>query len=299
MQHPVGYVLRNGRAEMTDFLAVLTNPTGWIQFGHQITSAYTVAAFFVLGISAWHLLRKNETDFFKRSFKQAALFGLVSTILVAAMGDVHAINTAKTQPVKFAAMESVWETTKAADMHMLLIPDVKNERNSLEAVTVPGMVSMLAFHDSKAEVKGLKDYPKEMRPPVLPVFLSFRSMVAIGTYLIAAAMIALFISRKSDLENHKFFLTMLVFTIPLPYLANQLGWVVAEMGRQPWIVYGVLKTADAVSKSVSTSQVAMSLAGFTALYGILGVIDFYLLAKYARKGPDNDLTEIIHTERRH
>ncbi len=299
MQHPVGYVLRNGRAEMVDFLAVLTNPTGWIQFGHQMTSGYTVAAFFIMGISAWHLLRNNEVDFFKRSFKQAAIFGLFASLSVALMGDVHAINTAKTQPAKFAAMESVWETTKSADMHLLLMPDSANEKNSLEALSVPGMVSMMAFHDKNAEIKGLKEYPKEFRPPVTPVFFSFRVMVGIGTYLILAAAIAVFISRKKDLEKYRLLLTLLVFTIPLPYLANQLGWIVAEMGRQPWIVYGVLKTADAVSRNVSTAQVAISLAGFTILYGGLGIIDFYLLTKYAKKGPDSDLSEIIKTERGH
>jgi len=299
MQNPVGYVLRNGRAEMVDFLAVLTNPTGWIQFGHQITSAYTVAAFFIMGISAWHLLRKNEVAFFKRSFRQAALFGLAASLSVAFMGDVHAINTAKTQPAKFAAMESVWDTTRSADMHLLMMPDAANERNSLEALSVPGMVSLMAFHDKNAEIKGLKDYPKELRPPVLPVFFSFRAMVGIGTYLILAALFAVFISRKKDLEDYRLFLTLLVFTIPLPYLANQLGWIVAEMGRQPWIVYGVLKTADAVSKNVSTAQVAFSLAGFTLLYGGLGIIDFYLLTKYAKKGPENDLSGFIKTERGH
>jgi cytochrome d ubiquinol oxidase subunit I len=159
------------------------------------------------------------------------------------------------------------------------------------------MVSILAFHDANAVVQGLKDVPKDLRPPVMPVFLSFRTMVGLGTYFILASIVAVFLSRKKNLEDYRFFLTLLVFTIPLPYIANQLGWIVAEVGRQPWIVYGVLKTADAVSKNVSTSQVAVSLAGFTLLYGALGVIDFYLLAKYAKKGPDSDLEGFIKTER--
>lgn len=297
MQNPVGYVLRNGRAEMVDFLAVLTNPTGWIQFGHQITSAYTVAAFFIMGISAWHLLRKNEVAFFKRSFKQAALFGLAASLSVALMGDIHAVNTAKTQPAKFAAMESIWETGRGVGMNLLMLPDTKNECNLVEQLCVPKLVSILAFHDANAVVKGLKDIPADLRPPVMPVFASFRTMVALGTYFILAALVAVVLSYRKTLENYRFFLTLLVFSIPLPYLANQLGWVVAEMGRQPWIVYGVLKTADAVSKNVSTAQVAISLAGFTLLYGGLGVIDFYLLTKYAKKGPDSDLSELIKTER--
>ena len=297
MQHPVGFVLKNGRAEMVDFIALITNPTGLIQFGHQILSGYTVAAFFVMGVSAWHLLRKNELPFFKRSFKQAALFGLASTLLVLLIGDFHAINTAKTQPAKFAAMESLWETGRGVGMNLFMLPDTKNECNSIEQLCVPNMVSFLAFHDTNAIVQGLKDFPSDQRPPVLPVFLSFRTMVGLGTYFILASIVAVFLSRKKNLEDYRFFLTLLVFTIPLPYLANQLGWIVAEVGRQPWIVYGVLKTADAVSKNISTSQVAISLAGFTILYGTLGVIDFYLLSKYAKKGPDSDLSEFIKTER--
>lgn len=294
MQNPVGYVLRNNRAEMTDFIAVLTNPYGLIKFGHQITAAYTLAAFFVMGISAWHLLRNNELDFFKRSFRQAALFGLAGCLLAAMVGDLSSVEVAKVQPAKFAAMESVWETKKGADLNLLQVPDEKNERNSLEAFSIPNMISLLAFRDTNAEVTGLKSFPRELRPPVLPVFLSFRVMVGLGVYFILASLIAVIISFKGHPERHRLFLTLLVFSLPLPYIANQLGWLVAEMGRQPWIVYGVLKTADAVSTSVSATQVAISLAGFTLLYGGLGVIDIYLLAKYARKGPDGDGSGIIN-----
>ena len=298
MQNPVGYVIRNNRAEMVDFMAIVSNPYALTKFGHQIVSGYTVAAFFVMGISAWHLLRENELFFFKRSFKQAALFGLLSTLLVAAIGDSHAIEVAKVQPSKFAAMECVWETRKGAGMHLLLIPDAKNEKNALEILTVPKMVSMLAFHNPDAEVKGLKDFPKEERPPVLPVFLSFRIMVGLGSYFILACLAALYLSRKKNLEDYKMFLTLILFSLPLPYIANQVGWVVAELGRQPWIVYGVMKTTDAVSKSVSSIQVAISLAGFTILYGVLGFMDIFLLTKYAKKGPDDDISEIIHIEGR-
>lgn len=298
MQNPVGYVIRNNRAEMVDFTALITNPYGLIKFGHQIVSGYTVAAFFVMGISAWHLLRKNEVDFFKRSFRQGALFGLVSAVLVAGIGDLHAVEIAKVQPAKFAAMESIWETQKGAGMNLILLPDEKRECNAIERLCVPNMVSMLAFHDANAEIKGLKDFPKDERPPVLPVFVSFRLMVGLGTYFILASALAVLLSFRKNLEDYRLFLTVLLLSIPLPYIANQLGWLVAEVGRQPWIVYGVLKTAAAVSKSVDTMQVAVSLAGFTLLYGALGAIDIYLLGKYARKGPDNDLSGIINVQGR-
>jgi cytochrome bd ubiquinol oxidase subunit I len=298
MQHPVGFVLRNNRAEMVDFMAVVTNPFGLVKFGHQIVSGYTVAAFFVMGISAWHLLRKTDPGFFKRSFRQAALFGLAATILVAVIGDLHSVVVARNQPAKFAAMESIWETQKGVGMNLFLMPDEANECNAVERLCIPNMISMLAFHDPNAIITGLKDIPRELRPPVLPTFLSFRAMVGLGTFFVLASLVAVLLSFKKNLEEYRLFLTLLVFIIPLPYIANQLGWLVSELGRQPWIVFGVLKTADAVSKNISTAQVAISLAGFTLLYGGLGFMDIYLLTRYARKGPDNDLSGIITIEGR-
>jgi len=288
MQHPVGYVIRNGRAEMVDFMAVATNPYGLIKFSHQIVSGYVVAAFFVLGISAWHLLRKNQPDFFRSSFRMGAVFGLVSIVLVLATGDQHAVEVAKTQPTKFAAMEAVWETRKGAGINIIVIPDAQNERNIVEKVFIPKLLSYMAFHTPEGEVKGLRDFPRQDRPPVAPVFFSFRAMVGMGFLMVILALSAVITSVRGTIESNRLLLRFLLYAIPIPYIANQLGWIVAEMGRQPWIVYGVLRTSDAVSTSLSTVQVAGSLAGFTLLYGFLGAVDIFLLVKYARKGPDDD-----------
>src|SRR5512138_1250282 len=190
MQHPVGYVLRNGRAEMVDFLAVLTNPYGLLKFGHQITSGYTVGAFFIMGVSAWHLLRKRDNPkFFRESFRIAASFGLVSTLLVAFVGDQSALEVVKTQPAKFAAMESVWETQKGAPIHLFMLPDVEGGHNHYETIAIPRMLSFLATHEFDGEVRGLKSIPPDERPPVMPVFVSFRTMAGIGSYLILMALI--------------------------------------------------------------------------------------------------------------
>ena len=290
MQHPVGYHLVTNaagrvRAEMIDFVAMLVNPYGLIKFAHTVTSGYVVAAFFVMGISAWHLLRRNEMTFFKRSFRTAAIFGLVACLLVALTGDFHGVEIAKTQPAKLAAMEAVWETQRGVPMSLIQFPDADNERNSIEWLNIPNMVSFLAVHDVNGEVKGLKDFPKELRPPILPTFWSFRLMAAMGMFMTLVSILGVYLSGKKDFEKYKTFLIVVLFSIPLPYIAGQLGWIVAEVGRQPWIVYGVLKTSDAVSKSISTLQVVGSLLGFTILYGGLAVIDVYLLAKYSRQGP--------------
>ena len=190
-------------------------------------------------------------------------------------------------------MESVWESRRGVGMNLLLLPDSPKECNSVEEICVPRAVSLLAFHDPDALIKGLKEFPPEERPPVMPTFLSFRLMAGLGGYFILATLVAAVLAWRGRIENQRLVLTLLLYSLPLPYLANFLGWIVAEVGRQPWIVYGVLKTSDAVSRSLSLSQVVGSLIGFTLLYGFLGMIDIYLLAKFARKGPDNDISTMI------
>jgi cytochrome d ubiquinol oxidase subunit I len=190
----------------------------------------------------------------------------------------------ETQPAKLAAMEAQWETEARAPIHMLEWPDEANERNAIEALPIPGMLSLLAHYDMNAPVKGLKAFPREDRPPVLPTFLSFRLMVGLGMLFILLSALA-FRVRRAPAET-PWLLRVLVWTIPLPYLANQLGWTLAEIGRQPWIVYGIMRTKDAVSLALSSAQVATTLAGFILVYGLLGLADFYLLAKYARRGPE-------------
>jgi cytochrome d ubiquinol oxidase subunit I len=285
MQKPVGYVLRNGRAEMVDFMALVTNEYGWLKFFHTLLGGYVVAAFFVMGVSAYHILRKQELAFFKRSFKMAAAFGLAASVLVAAVGDFHGSSVAEAQPAKLAAMESVWETQEGAPMNLLVIPDPKNERNAVEAIGIPKLLSFLSYRNWDAEVKGLKDFAPEDRPPVMITFLSFRAMVGLGTLFILLSLVAFLKARKDELENSPTLLRVMLYMIPLPYIANQVGWLVAEVGRQPWIVYGVLRTSDAVSTSITTTQVWGSLIGFTLLYGFLGVVDIYLLVKYSKKVP--------------
>jgi cytochrome d ubiquinol oxidase subunit I len=289
MQHPVGYTLRNGRAEMVDFMALLTNPTGWLKFTHTVFSGYVVGAFFVMGVSAWHLLRKKDSDFFRRSFRLGAGFALLSCLLVYLSGDFHAADVAHTQPAKFAAMESIWETEAGVGMNLLVVPDSKGECNAVERFCVPNMVSVLAKHDSQATIQGLKDFPPDERPPVLPTFLGFRLMVGLGTFMTLAALLALWYSRRRA-EVPRWVLRLLLFSIPVPYIAGQFGWIVAEVGRQPWIVQGVLKTSQAVSQAITPVQVWASLLGFSLLYGGLGVVDIYLLAKYSRKDPEHDVS---------
>jgi cytochrome d ubiquinol oxidase subunit I len=293
MQKPVGFVLRNGRAEMVDFMAMVTNPYGLMKFAHTIVSGYVLAGFFMLGVSAWHLLRKNRPDFFGKSFRIGAVFAVAAILMVVLTGDYSAVLVAKHQPAKFAAMESVWETQKGAGINIFVIPDPKRECNLVEGPCIPNLLSYLAFHTPDGEIKGLKAFPVEDRPPVTPTFISFRIMVGLGFLMLLLATVSLVKSLRGTLERHPLFLRLLVYAIPIPYIANQLGWLVAEVGRQPWIVYGVLRTSDAVSKSINATQVVISLSGFTLLYGFLGFLDVYLLTKYARKGPEQTAPAVV------
>lgn len=282
MQEPVGYVLRNGRAELDSFFAVITNKFGLLEFLHTVSAAYVLSAFFVMGVSAYHLLKKQHVEFFHRSFKIALVFGLVSSLFVAIIGDFHGVHVSEVQPAKLAAMESHWETTTRAPIHLFAIPDEENERNLIEIGSIPGLLSFMGFHDINAEVTGLRDIPKDERPPVLITFISFRIMVGLGTLFILLTLYGFF-KRKRLLESPNY-LRVMLFAIPLPYIAIELGWVLAEVGRQPWIVYGLMRTSDAVSP-IATSQVMVSLIGFVLVYGLLGAIGFYLIFTHAKKGP--------------
>ncbi len=282
MQHPVGYVMRNGRAELDNFLTVLTNPYAWGQYFHTISSGWLLAGFFVLGISAWHLLRKNEVDLFKASVKFAAPFTLVLALAVALFGHHQGNNVALYQPAKLAAMESHWETATKAPMFALVWPDQENGKNAVEAIEIPGLLSFLAFNDFNAEVTGLNDFAKEDIPPVLTTFLSFRFMVGMGGLFILLAFLAW--KKREDLAGTPLLCKALTYAIPLPYIAIMAGWMLAEVGRQPWIVYSLMRTSDAVSP-VPSSSVAVSLLSFIVVYSALGILDIYLLIKYARKGP--------------
>jgi cytochrome d ubiquinol oxidase subunit I len=283
MQHPVGYDIRNGRAELTDFLAVITNKHGLLEIIHVVPASLLLGAFFVMGISAYHLLKKQHTEVFLKSFKIALVVGLVSSLVLGLTGDMHGINVSKTQPAKLAAMESHWETTSQAPIVMFAIPDEEGERNKMEIGSIPGLLSFLGFHDFNAEVVGLRDIPKEDRPPVLPTFVGFRTMVGLGTLFILLMIYGWF--RRDKLMESPAFLKIMLWSIPLPYIAMEMGWVVSEVGRQPWIVYDLMRTADAASPIAGT-QVMVSLTAFILVYGLLGAVGFYLIAKSVKEGPE-------------
>ncbi|MEW6273784.1 MAG: cytochrome ubiquinol oxidase subunit I [Bacillota bacterium] len=297
MQEPVGYVVRNGRAEMTDFLALLTNPHVLYQFPHTVLAGFATAAFFVMGISAYYLLRKANPDFFRRSFRLALPVGAVCILLVMAVGHFQGQHLVKSQPMKMAAAEALWESAEQAPLNLVALIDEKQQTNPLE-ISIPGLGSFLAVNTFRGEVKGIKDIqaayaekygPGNYIPPVTPVFWSFRVMVAAGLWLLVLAFSALYFWRKGRLEEKPLVLKALLWSIPVPYLANTAGWYLAEVGRQPWIVYGLQRVEEAVSPVVSAGAVLTTLVVFTLLLGALAAVDGYLMYRVVKQGPEEAL----------
>jgi cytochrome d ubiquinol oxidase subunit I len=283
MQNPVGFAIRDGRAELQDFGAVVFNKFSLLQILHVLPAALVLAAFVVMGISAYHLLKKQHIEFFTKSFKIGLTFGLIFSIFVALEGDFHARHVTEVQPAKLAAMEALWETTTQAPIHLLALPSEAEERNIIQIGSIPGVLSFLGHHNFDAEIKGLRDFPEDERPPVLLTFVSFRAMVALGSYFILVTILGFIIRNK--LLEYPLYLKLMMFSVPLPYLAIEFGWLLAEIGRQPWIVYGLMKTSAGVSP-IDLVQVAISLVAFVLVYGLLGAVGYYLIIKKAVKGPE-------------
>lgn len=292
MQEPVGFVLRNGRAEMTDFWALVRNPNVWVQFPHVITAGWATAAFFVLGISAYRMLRKqDEISLFRQSAQIATVVGLVASLLVAMVGHTQGQHMMTTQPMKMAAAEALWNTESPAAFSLFTWGD-EGKRNDVFAIKVPSLLSVLAFNKLDSAVPGINDLqaeytkqygPGDYVPPVWLMYWSFRGMVGAGVAMILLALLALLFQMRGTFERRPWLMRLLVAGIALPYLGNSTGWIMTEIGRQPWIVQGLLRTAQGVSP-VAAGAVLTSLVLFTITYGALAVADVYLLAKYSR-GP--------------
>ncbi len=283
MQNPVGYRPDEGRLVLESFREVITNPYGWSMYLHTVLGAMTLCGFVVMGISALNIFLRRHVEFFHTSFKLGLCFALTFSILTALAGHQMGQVTAKYQPSKLAAMESQWETRTNAPMYLFVIPAVGDrEANTAELLPIPGLTSFLATNSFDAEIKGLKDFKPEDRPPVWPVFLSFRLMVGLGTLFVGVSLLTLLIRNR--IPELKYTLLIYVLLIPLPYLALELGWIVTEMGRQPWVVYGLMRTAAAGSP-VDWYQVAGSLAVMGGVYSALTALGFFLMGKAALKDP--------------
>ena len=285
-QTPAGYVLREGRAELLDFWAAVFNPSTLPRFFHTVDAALITGAFFVAGIAAY-LLRRNRDDGLARgAVKLAIVVGLVASLAeVFPSGHLHARQVAHTQPEKFAAIEGLYTSQSAAPAVLFAYP-VTRPPELKAKIEIRGLLSWLAFGDVNARIRGISEFPPTDRPPLWLTFVSFHNMVVLGLYFIAAMAWGTWLLRRGTLWDSRRYLALLMISIPLPLAACQLGWMAAEVGRQPWIVYQLLRTSDAVSGAVPAGDVLFSIVLFSILYLLLGVLFVFLLVREIRHGPE-------------
>jgi cytochrome bd ubiquinol oxidase subunit I len=293
MQAPTGYVMENGRPMMDNFWAVVFNPHVWTQFPHTVLSGFTTAAFFVMGISVFYILKKKNVEFYKESFKLSNIFGIVAIIGVILIGHQQAQLMIRQQPMKMAAAEMLWNAEDPAALSLLSIPNEEAHENTVD-IRIPGALSFLAYNTPYGQVEGINDLQEDFTakygpgnyvPSVQMMYWTFRIMVGLGFLMALLAVVGWWMWAKKKLVLTNKLWMGFFFALFLPYIANTTGWLLTELGRQPWVVYGLLKTADAVSPTLTSGMVLTSLIVFTLVYGGLMVADIYLLVKFAKAGP--------------
>lgn len=287
MQTPAGYHLvdNNGftRAEITDFWQLVFNPSSMDRLAHVILGCWQAGAWLVLSVSAFYLIRKKHVDFAKASMKIGLVLAAASSVLQLASGHHSALVVSEYQPAKLAAMEGHFPASAPGDLNLLGWVDEENQ--SVSGVALPNVLSVLVHGNPNEPVTGLNAFAPEDRPPVNVVFQSFHGMVAVGMTLIALSLLGLFFWWRGTLFEKTWLLWIYVFAVLGPQIANQLGWLTAEIGRQPWIVYGLLRTEEGVSRAVSSGQVLASIIMFSFVYLLLFVLFIFLLDRKIKHGP--------------
>lgn len=285
MQTPQGFAIdANGLLKPTDWMEIIFTPSFPYRFVHMVLAAFLTTAFTVGGVGAWYLWKKRHIPHAKVMLGMAMIMAVFVAPLQLVVGDLHGLNTLEHQPAKVAAMEGIWETEKGADLRLFAIPDQEAEKNHYEIV-IPDMASLILTHHKDGEIKGLKEWAPEDRPPVAIVFWSFRVMVGIGMAMILTGVLAVILFfRKKLFDNRAFQLWCMALT-PSGFIALLAGWFVTEVGRQPWVAYGIIRTSDGVSP-VLGEHVALSLLAFVVVYtALFGAATYYIL-KLIRKGID-------------
>jgi cytochrome bd ubiquinol oxidase subunit I len=290
MQTPDGFAIENGKAVPVDWFRVIFNPSFPLRYAHMVMGCYLTTAFAVAGMSAWMLLRhphdapEAKLAGARRSLSMALWFAAIFVPIQIVIGDLHGLGVLKYQPTKLAAIEGNWDRMANMPLRLFALPDEAAETNRYE-IAIPKIGSWVLTHAFDGVVPGLKEVPPDQRPPVWPVFFSFRIMVGIGFAMLGLGLWSIYLRWKGTLYSNRLFLTAAMLMTPSGFGAVLFGWFTAEIGRQPYVVYGHLRTADAVSP-VSAEAVAGSLATFVVVYAFVFGFGSYYLAKLLRRGPD-------------
>lgn len=301
MQNPVGFAINEekGRAELTDIGAVLTNWVAITQFPHTITASLMFAAAVMIAVSAYHLKRRQFVDEMRTSLKFGLWTSLVASAATVINGDQLGIAMVNTQPMKMAAAEALYNTTTEASFSIFTIGSLDGTQE-LFSVRIPYLLSFLSTHTLDGEVEGINDLqaqyellygPGDYAPTIWITYWAFRLMIGMGLLSTLVAAIGLWLSRKHVLEAPKWFWNAAIWAAPLPLVAMSIGWIFTEMGRQPWLVFSLMKTEAGVSPGVTGLEVLVSLIGFTLIYGILAVVEFKILLKTIQAGPVESAVE--------
>ncbi len=289
MQYPVGYeVLENGKFVLNNFGALFSNPWLWPSYFHNQAASLVTSSFVVAAIGAFYILNNKHSEFGKLFIKTGVVFGLISSLLVAfPTGDLAAKNVVKHQPVTFAAMEGIFETENGGSEIVLIGQPNMLEKKLDNKIAVPNILSFLTYQKWDAEIKGLNEFDKKDYPTNIPgLYYSYHIMVGLGTIFIALMLLATVQLFRKKLYKTKWILWTIMFMLPFPYIANTTGWYTAELGRQPWLVYNLLRTADGASPTVSSGNTLFTLLGFIGLYLLLGLLFVMLVGKIINKGPE-------------
>lgn len=283
-QTPRGYEVIGGKAVLTDVVAAFLNPSTLPRFTHTVLATWVAGAFFVAGLSAWYLLKGRHQEFARRWLRAGLVVGLVASMAIPVVGHWHALQVVETQPAKMAAFEGIYTT--GGNAGMALVGYVDTGAEEVRGLVVPSLLSIMLGGRPSTEVVGLNDFAPADRPPVQLTFQTYHLMVTLGIYFVGLTLLGLLLWWRGLLDRNRAYLWALVLSIPLPIVATQVGWAAAEVGRQPWIVYGELRTADAVSAVVPAGQVVTSLALFGLIYALLFVAWLRIVRGIVRRGPD-------------
>jgi cytochrome d ubiquinol oxidase subunit I len=285
MQTPAGFEVQGDKAVLIDFWAAVFNASTLPRFTHTIMSALAVGSFVMVGTAAWYLLKNRHRDVALRSLKLGLVVALVSSVGMFLTGDTHSRQVADTQPVKFAAMNGLFETSSGVPMILFAFPPSQEGPSDLPSLAIPNLTSLLTTGDPNGEITGLSEFPSDEWPPVAATFSTYHLMVGLGTAMLLVMAVGVFAWWRGKFDAWRWWLVLAVVITPAPLLAVQLGWATAEIGRQPWIVYGLMRTVDGVSPIVSAPEVFASLLGFGAVYLALGVLWLFLLSRRLKIGP--------------